>query len=341
MCIRDRHDADRDKWDAAHAAVAEGLVPLLAREFAPRSVLDLGCGAGFWLRAFEAAGVTDVHGISARTTPLGALPEAGRRVDLCLCLEVVQHLAPADQEALIGACTRASDVVVFSSQLPGASRGTGLERPLQHWARLFWRHGYVLDDTLRPQLERRTDIPTSVFDVLVTFRRAWPKAVSDAERRAMETLREPILATAARLNDLYTQKLWWAVAALGQAQAAPRIETPQADLRAWPLPASRLLTAPDGSRVFRFRTEAARWYVTHQQVTLHVLEDGRPLPEAAGPSLPDGPGGGWVRWRDEIRLRASDGSDPRTNRRHYSVMLPSHVAWAETQALAEVLRHDL
>ncbi len=274
---------------------------MLAREFAPKSVLDLGCGAGFWLRAFEAAGVTDVHGISARTTPLGALPEAGRRVDLCLCLEVVQHLAPADQEALIGACTRASDVVVFSSQLPGAPGGTGLERPLQHWARLFWRHGYVLDDTLRPQLERRTDIPTSVFDVLVTFRRAWPKAVSDAERRAMETLREPILATAARLNDLYTQKLWWAVAALGQAQAAPRIETPQADLRAWPLPVSRLLTAPDGSRVFRFRTEAARWYVTHQEVALGVLEDGRPLPEAAGPSLPDGPGGGWVRWRDEIR----------------------------------------
>lgn len=335
------HEADRAKWDAAHAAVAARLVPLLVNAFAPRSVRDLGCGAGFWLRAFEAAGVTDVHGISARTTPLGALADTGRRVDLCLCLEVVQHLAPAGQEALIAACTRASDVVVFSSQIPGAPWGTGLERPLQHWARLFWRHGYVLDDTLRPQLERQTDIPASVFDVLVTFRRAWPHSVSDTERPALEALREPMLAMAARLNDLYTQKLWWAVAALAQAQATPRIETPQAELHAWPLPVSRLLTAPDGSRVFRFRTEAARWYVTHQQVTLRVLEDGRPLPEAAGPELPEGPGGGWVRWRDEIRLRASDGSDPRTNRRHYSVMLPSHVAWAETQALGDVLRHDL
>ncbi len=335
------HDADRTKWDAAHAPIAAGLAPLVARALSPRSVLDLGCGAGFWLRAFEAAGVTDVQGISARTTPLGALPAPGRRFDVCLCVEVVQHLAPADQVALIGACTRASDVVVFSSQLPGAPGATGLERPLQHWASAFWRHGYVLDDTLRQHFERRSDIPPSVFEVMVTFRRAWPIAPTEMDRRAMEALRGPVLATAARLNDLYTQKLWWAVAALDYAQAASRVEVPPADLRVWTIPVSRLLAAPDGSRVFRFRTGAARWYVTHQRSALRVLEDGQPLPELAGPSLPETAGGAWVRWRDEIRLRAGDGTDPRTNRRHYSVVVPSHVAWAEAQALRDVLRDDL
>ncbi len=340
-CAPPPEAADAAKWDAAHAAVADRIVPLLARQFAPRSVVDLGCGAGFWLQAFETGGVTDVHGVNARTTPLGAVPDAGRRFDLCLCLEVVHRLAPADQDALVAACTRASDVVVFSSQLPGAAGGTGLERPLQHWARLFWRHGYVLDDTLRPILERHGDIPGSVFEVLVTFRRAWTVTAGDGDGGAMAALEAPVLALAARLNDLYTQKLWWAVAALGHAQAAVHIETPQVDLHAWPLPAARLQTAADGSRVFRFRTEAARWYVTHQRVTLRVFEDGRPLPEVPGPDVPAGAGGGWARWRDEIRLRARDGSDPRVNRRQYTVLLPSHVAWAETQALAEVLRHDL
>ncbi len=275
------HQADRAKWDPQHAAVASELVPLLARQLGPRSVVDLGSGAGYWLRAFEAAGVTDVLGVSARTTPLGAVPDPGRRFDLCLCLEVAQELSPGDQQALVGACARASDVVVFSSRLPGAPGSSPHDRPLQYWAELFWRHGYVLDDTLRQVLERQADIPRSVFEVMVTFRRArQAPLVADADG-AEATLRELALASAARLNDLYTQKIWWAVAALDLRQAA-QIEVPRPEDQPWHIPASRLLTSTDGARVFRFRTGAARWYVTHPASTLRVLEDGRPLP-ALGP----------------------------------------------------------
>ncbi len=334
------HEADRAKWDPAHEAVAFELVPLLARQLGSRSVLDLGCGAGYWLRAFEAAGVTDVQGVTARTTPLGALPDPGRRFDLCLCLEVAQQLAPADQDALIGACTRASDVVVFSSRLPGAPGSSPHDRPLQYWAERFWRHGYVLDDTLRQVLERRADIPRSVFDVMVTFRRVREASAAAAEDGAEVSLRALALASAARLNDLYTQKIWWAVAALDRERSA-QIETPQPEDQPWRIPASRLLTAPDGARVFRFRTGAARWCVTHPASTLRVLEDGRALPSLDAGTPPNRPGGGWTRWRDEIRLWASDGSDPRTNRRHYSLHLPPHVAWAESRVLHDVLAADL
>jgi len=333
------HEADRPKWEPAHEPVAAALVPLLARELAPRSVIDLGCGAGYWLRAFEAAGVRDVAGVSARATPLGAVPDPGRRFDLCLCLEVAQQLAPVDQAALIAACTRASDVVVFSSRLPGGAGSSPHERPLQYWAEMFWRHGYVLDDSLRPLLERQADIPRSVFEVMVTFRRELGgpagAAVDDADGR----WRNPVLALAARLNDLYAQKIWWAVTALDRERAA-QFETPRPEEQRWPIPASRLLTAADGARVFRFRTGAARWYVTHPASTLRVLEDGHPLP-ACGAAPPPGPGGGWTRWRDEIRVWSSDGSDPRTNRRSYSLLLPPHVAWAESRALREVLAADL
>lgn len=334
------HEADLAKWDPSHAAIAAELVPLLVRQFAPRSVIDLGCGAGYWLHAFEDAGVNDVLGVSARTTSLGAVPGPGRRFDLCLCLEVAQQVSPGDQQALIAACTRASDVVVFSSRLPGAPGSSPHARPLQYWAEQFWRHGYVLDDTLRPILERRADIPRSVFEVMVTFRRVRQAPSSTPGGDAEAAMRALVLSSAARLNDLYTQKIWWAVTALDLQQAA-QSETPQPEDQPWPLPASRLLTAADGARVFRFRTGAARWYVTHPAATLRVLEDGRPLPALGPGTQPTGPGGGWTRWRDEIRVWSSDGSDPRTNRRSYCIALPGHVAWAESQSLADTLRADL
>lgn len=333
-------EADLAKWDAEHAPVAAELVPLLVRQLGPRSVIDLGCGAGYWLRAFEEAGVTDVLGVSARTTPLGAVPGPGRRFDLCLCLEVAQQLSPADQQALIGACTRASDVVVFSSRLPGAPGSSPHDRPLQHWAEAFWRHGYVLDDTLRQVLERRADIPRSVFEVMVMFRRARTAPSTAPGDGAEASLRALALASAARLNDLYTQKIWWAVAALDRA-AAIVPEWPHEDRVPWVIPPSRLLTAPDGARVFRFRTNAARWYLTHPAGSLQVCEDQRPLLEKAAAALVRVEGGGWARWRDEIHVRSSDGSDPRTNRRRYSLWLPSHVAWAEGQPLREVLGFGL
>lgn len=332
------HEADLAKWDPAHEPVAAGLVPVLVRELAPRSVIDIGCGAGHWVRAFEAAGVADALGVTARTTPLGALPDLGRHFDLCLCLEVVQHLAPIEQDGLIRACTRVSDVVVFSSRYPGAPGASPHERPLAYWAAMFWRHGFVLDDTLRPGLERLADVPRSVFELMVIFRRRPPTAATP-DPRADQPSRDAALALAARLDDLYTQRTWWALAALGLRRAA-EIETPRQENEPWTIPAARLLAAPDGARVFRFRTSAARWYVTHPASALQVLEDGVPLPQWDGPSRP-APGGGWSRWRDEIRVWSRDGSDPRTNRRCYSLKLPAHVAWAESQSFSEILRADL
>lgn len=87
------------------------------------------------------------------------------------------------------------------------------------------------------------------------------------------------------------------------------------------------MAATDTARVFRFRTDAARWYLTHPSATLQVLENGRAL-------------GGWSRWRDEVTITSTDGTDPRTNGRDYSLVLPAHVAWAESQPLADTLQND-
>lgn len=334
-------EADADKWTPDHRAIAERLTPHLARVLQPRSAIDLGCGAGYWLEALKAHGVADVHGLSARNTALDALPPATRRYDACLCLEVAQGLPPSGQDALIARCTDFSDTVVFASRQPGAPGASPHARPLPYWAAKFWRHGYVLDDRVRQDIELHTPFPVSIYDVLLVFRRvATPPASGEAPSEAFRTMGDLALAMASRLHDLYTQKIWWAVAAIDlETAAAETVEAPAPQLVSWVVPASRWLPGVEGGRVLRLRSDAARWYVSHPSATIRILEDGVPLPELPLASLGAASGGGWARWRDELHLRVSDGGDPRTNGRAYALVVPTHVAWAERQSFARALAH--
>ncbi|HMF61689.1 MAG TPA: 6-hydroxymethylpterin diphosphokinase MptE-like protein, partial [Vicinamibacterales bacterium] len=163
-------EADAAKWEGAHRPVADSLAPLIVSHLSPASVVDVGCGAGYWLTALAHQGVGEVCGITPRLdgdgvipdlmrAALDAVPDLGRRFDVCLCLEVAQGLPPAGQDALIASCAHLSDVVVFSSRPPGAVGSSPHDRPLPYWAAAFWRHGYVLDDGLRKLIEHRWSWP--------------------------------------------------------------------------------------------------------------------------------------------------------------------------------------
>jgi hypothetical protein len=343
-------EADADKWTAAHKEVADRLAPLIAGRLAPTSVVDLGCGAGHWLDALARGGVPDVAGITPRQdgealmpsivrAPLDRGHDLGRRFDLCLCLEVAQQFAPERHDAVIDACTSLSDVIVFSSRTPGTPGTSPHARPLPYWAEKFWRRGYVLDDSLRGLADERWNFPYSIYDCLVIFRREFEPAAAEEtspERRAMERM---VLRSAARVHELYTKSVWWAASAInGQGTAM----SPCSPFVALPMPPARLVRADGSERVFSFRTEAARWYLTHRAAAIDVLEDGCPLPQVATrEALAGASRGGWVLRGDEIAIKSSDGSDPRTNGRLYTVSVPAHVAWAETRSLDECLAHQL
>ncbi|HWI19763.1 MAG TPA: 6-hydroxymethylpterin diphosphokinase MptE-like protein [Vicinamibacterales bacterium] len=324
--------ADASKWAPEHQAVATRLAGLIADEFKPSSVIDIGCGAGYWLKALADRGVRDLRGISPRMDgeavaacvdrgALSMLTGDDRRFDLALCLEVTQYVAPEHHDAVIEACARASDVVVFSSRVPGAPGSSPHDRPMEYWAAKFWRHGFVVDDCLRPRLESHANMPSTLFDCLVVFRRQFSQA--DVDNTA---IRQWALSQTRRLQELFIQRIWWTMRAV--APPAPTAAPPVSPTIAWPMPASRLAVAIGTSRRFRFRTQAARWHVTHPGANLVVKEDGELLT-------------GWVLQRDEVVLVSSDGSDPRTNGRRYTIDLPSHVAWAESQSLEVVLRDGL
>ena len=338
-------EADKAKWGADHQAVADSLAPLIVGHLTPASAVDVGCGAGYWLTALAEQGVGEVCGITPRLegdgvipgltrAGLDSIPDMGRRFDVCLCLEVAQALPPAGQDALIASCAHLSDVVVFSSRPPGAVGSSPHDRPLPYWAAAFWRHGYVLDDGLRKLIEHRWSWPRTVFDCLVVFRRQFTPAQAADPSPTGRALTELVLGSAARIHDLSMQGIWWCALAGDRGESTRLLlqSAPRAAMTSWTIPPARLAAATASTRVFRFRTDAARWYLTHAAATIEVLEDERPLRDVGTiESLVSAGTGGWVRVRDEVTIKASNGSDPRTSGHLYSVVIPSYVALAESR----------
>ena len=149
-------------------ASAIAYVPLLIQRYAPKSVLDLGCNAGWWLRQFIRHGVTDVQGIDGDnmrkhllipsknfavhdlTKPLNL----NRWFDLVLCLEVAEHLPAAAAPVLIQTIARHTDKVFWSAAVPGQGGWEHVnEQPHEYWIELWYREGFMgqrLIDELPP-----------------------------------------------------------------------------------------------------------------------------------------------------------------------------------------------
>jgi SAM-dependent methyltransferase len=149
---------------------AEAVIAVILPLVRPASVVDLGCGVGTWLRAFQNAGVTDILGLDGghvdpamleippdrfRTADLTAPPPLGRRFDLALCLEVAEHL-PADRAAaLVAALVAAAPCVLFSAAVPGQGGVHHINEAWpSFWSQRFAVHGYERLDPVRPRVWR-------------------------------------------------------------------------------------------------------------------------------------------------------------------------------------------
>jgi len=159
------------KIDYNHAANFHSLPGPLAAFAAifadakPKSLLDVGCGIGTWLRAAQECGVNDVFGVDGialepdqllvsptlfRQQDLTQTWNLGRRFDVALCLEVAEHLEERFAELLIESLVKHSDRVVFGAACaPQSGQGHVNCQWPAYWQHLFNKQGYVCSDEIR------------------------------------------------------------------------------------------------------------------------------------------------------------------------------------------------
>jgi SAM-dependent methyltransferase len=147
---------------------ASAFIPVLSRYITPRSVLDVGCGTGTWLRVFKDAGVERVLGIDGPNVDQKKLAidkneflvhdlreklYLGEKFDLGVCLEVVEHL-PADRaDIIIQLLVDHADTILFSAALPLQGGQNHInEQPFQYWVKKFNERGFIVKDCFRPEI---------------------------------------------------------------------------------------------------------------------------------------------------------------------------------------------
>lgn len=134
------------------------VVPLIIEYTKPESVLDVGCGQGEWVNAFEELGVmafgVDIAAPDHLTRHDLIEPLfLGRTFDLVLCLETGEHLPESAADTLVDSCAWHSDTVVFSAAVPGQEgKGHINCQPHEYWHEKFAARGYEMWDPFRPLL---------------------------------------------------------------------------------------------------------------------------------------------------------------------------------------------
>jgi hypothetical protein len=147
---------------------ARVVVPLVLSIFDVRSVVDIGCGVGGWLKVFQENGVHDCLGIDGdyvpremlkispgcfRAADLTRLEGLGRRFDLACSLEVAEHLPASSASAFVDALVRAAPVILFSAAVPHQGGTDHVnERWQSYWRRMFEARGYAAVDCVRPRI---------------------------------------------------------------------------------------------------------------------------------------------------------------------------------------------
>jgi SAM-dependent methyltransferase len=148
---------------------AELIVRLLLDVIPIKSILDVGCANGTWLRTWRDFGVNDIHGLDGdyvdRTkleiaekhfTPADLTHDVslGRTFDLVQSLEVAEHIEPAFSKTFIDTITRHSGgLILFSAAPPGQGGEHHVnEKTYEFWRSLFAKQQFVAFDYIRPKI---------------------------------------------------------------------------------------------------------------------------------------------------------------------------------------------
>jgi len=155
---------------------AKVVLELLYHQYRPVSVIDVGCGRGSWLAAAESYGSTILRGLDGHWVKLEQLlspqieftpidfekdlnADSGEKHDLCISVEVAEHLSESKAGPFVKFLCSTSDVVLFSAAIKYQGGTNHINEQWQSfWIRLFDANHYQCFDMFRKAIWGNEDV---------------------------------------------------------------------------------------------------------------------------------------------------------------------------------------
>jgi hypothetical protein len=295
-------DFDDGFYHALHGASslsAKALVPSLVRLLQPRSVIDVGCGTGLWLKEFVDTGLPIAQGVEGPWLPEALLSIPADlvlrhdlsegitldcRFDLVICLGVANYLGGKLAKRLVETLTGLGSVVLFSPSGPGKRSGENRQTDTcELWNKLFAERGFEAFRGFAKHIAREGEVDSRYTREMVFYRDRRDRNGVDLDMRhldgppkavALDRV-QPVVMTCARDVELTRRFVASYATAVGPALRQPvvsvdviaEVELPHDYLRVlrdlWP-----------ASVVFHSRTAGAEPYQSIVQAAYGALECG-------------------------------------------------------------------
>lgn len=164
-----------DRQMAASLASARKYLRHLWQYLRPRSVLDVGCGRGAWLKACRELGCDTLAGydgpwndqsqmmdpaIAFRAIDLNERFAPSRPFELAMSLEVAEHLEPKYADRFVNSLAGCADAILFGAALVGQGGCYHVNEQMpSYWAHRFKQAGLKPFDLFRPLFWGDAEIP--------------------------------------------------------------------------------------------------------------------------------------------------------------------------------------
>ena len=168
-----------DSVTSRAALAADMASEHLCRAINFRSIIDIGCGEGIWLKTFAEKSsaaelvAVDLPGstfkglasikskIECIATDLANTTQLPNRIfDLVICVEVIEHVSKEYMVALLDYVTKHSIFLLFSGAVPGQGGTHHVnEQPMTYWHKQLASRGFVQMDIVRPLLMQQNGVP--------------------------------------------------------------------------------------------------------------------------------------------------------------------------------------
>lgn len=147
---------------------AREVLSIVLKYLSPASIADVGCGVGTWLAAAQELGIEHLAGFDGQwVNPEELLSDEitfqsvdfesdfalGARADLCISMEVAEHISEAQADHFVEQLCQSSEVVLFSAAIPCQGGAHHVNEQLQsYWVKKFAARSYECFDVIRHQV---------------------------------------------------------------------------------------------------------------------------------------------------------------------------------------------